>query len=108
VTQEFFRGVREQAGSAAIIKLQALDGTAVTEQGELRNLYNEFYRSLYTAEPITEAHEAAMQSLLNLIPQKFTAEAQEELSQPLDNQELKAAASALAVGKSMHTNVDAY
>ena len=101
VTKEFFRGIREKATSVAITRLQAPDGTIVTEQAGLRNLYQEFYQFLYTTVPLTEVHEVAMQSFLTLIPHKFTMEAQEQLSRPLDNQELWAATEALVVGKSL-------
>ena len=45
-----------------------------------------------------------MQSFLTLIPHKFTMEAEEQLSRPLDNQELWAATEALIVGKSLGPN----
>jgi hypothetical protein len=85
VTKEFFCGVKEKAASSTITCLRDHDGNRITEQAGMKRLCHNFYRDLYTTGPQAEAHEAAMQAFLDLIPRKFTAEAQVALSQPLSN-----------------------
>jgi hypothetical protein len=72
----------------------------VSDQERLSDVYVDFYRHLYIAEPITPAHEAAMQAFVNLIPGRFSESAQASLSKSLERAELQQAAEAMAEGKS--------
>jgi hypothetical protein len=67
-----------------ITELMRLDGSVVTDGGELGSMAMDFYRDLYTSEGVQGMAEG-----LDVVPRKVTTKMNAMLYAPLDAQEVK-------------------
>ncbi|KAG0605467.1 hypothetical protein M758_9G061900 [Ceratodon purpureus] len=104
VSREFFSAVKERHNTGVITALHDPQGQRVTDRQGLEDIALNYYRDLYAAPIPTEAHRAAEEALLALIPasfrETFPASVLAALGRPPDAAELEEALKAMAVGKS--------
>jgi hypothetical protein len=69
-----------------ITTLSHEDGTVCTDQAGIKGMVHEYYKSLFTSEPLS-----TVDTVINAIPEKVTDQMNEDLCKPYSNEEIKVA-----------------
>jgi hypothetical protein len=80
--------VKERHSKACITELSLTQGGTTTDPSTMLNACHEFYSSLYAAPDQGDADSMLLDSIMNLVPRKVTAEMNERLCEPISLEEL--------------------